>query len=112
MVDTFATAGMDPEPLLSPGLDPAQRSAIVDLRLDLIQRTGEPMSELPPPHIRIEGVRFVVDEVAVLELVCETHGSSVSRPVPLLMIARKEAGAWRIFSVHRLTAPLPEFRTP
>jgi uncharacterized protein (TIGR02246 family) len=66
-------------------------------------------SEVTPPVIRDETVRFVSADVALVDAVQVQHGSVILRQTtPVTMVLRRESGNWRIVSL-RLQPPLGTF---
>lgn len=83
--------------------------SVLDRQLSAASR--EPLSELTRPHIIARSMRFITDDVAVVDCSRVQYGSVIlSRSVPVLLIFKRGPdGSWRIecFRVMAERASIP-----
>lgn len=72
-------------------------------------RAAVPMSELSPPFLVLNAVRFITPDVALLDAAGAQYGSLYNRRIPVLLILRKTQ-TWQV-AVVRLQ-PLTPFVSP
>jgi hypothetical protein len=66
-----------------------------------------PMSELTPPFLVLNAVRFITPEVALVDAASTQYGSLYARRLPILLILRKSPD-WQIAAV-RIIPNIPGF---
>jgi len=61
-----------------------------------------PWSEVGPPHMVVQKIRFVTADVALVDVVIRQYGSNLPwRPTPALLVMKKQVD-WRIASFRFL----------
>jgi hypothetical protein len=74
-----------------------------DADLRMAEAARQPWSELTPPQLVIQAIRFMTPDVATVD-VADTQFGTVPRRVPLLLVMKKNGSDWRIASLKVLTA--------
>jgi hypothetical protein len=65
----------------------------------------EPLSEVTPPLIVIQSIRFLTPEIALVDAIGTQFGSTIlTRRVPVWLVMKKEGDDWKIAS---LKLPVP-----
>jgi hypothetical protein len=65
----------------------------------------EPLSEVTPPLIAIQSIRFLTPEIALVDAIGTQFGSAIlARRVPVWLVMKKEGDDWKIAS---LSLPVP-----
>lgn len=70
----------------------------------LLQR--EPIAVVLPPQVSTRAVRFVTNDVALVE--AEVDRNDDAPPVPVLIVMKRNEGVWQVASVRRLPTKAPE----
>jgi hypothetical protein len=79
-----------------------QLAKLSDLNRGLVPSDG-PWSEVTKPHIRVQAIRFITDDVALVDAVNAQYGSTMLvRRVPLLLVLKRQGKEWRIASLRVL----------
>jgi hypothetical protein len=62
---------------------------------------SQPLSEVTPPHIAIQSIRFLTPEVALVDATSTQFGTMILvRRVPIWLVMKKEGPAWKIASLR------------
>jgi len=76
---------------------------LATLDRQLLRASEKPWSEVTTPRLVIQSIRFITPEVALVDAGNTQYGSMILvRRVPVLLVMRKEAKAWRIASLRVL----------
>ena len=60
-------------------------------------------SEVTPPRIEDESIRFIASDVALVDAVQSQYGSTIlKRMAPVILVMKRDGGEWRIASFRNL----------
>ena len=69
----------------------------------LLGLSKEPLSEVTPPMVDIQSIRFVTSDVALVDAASTHYGSLVLHSrIPVLLVLRRDGADWRIVSLRVL----------
>ncbi len=62
---------------------------------------SQALSEVTPPHIAVQSIRFLTPEVALVDATSTQFGTMILvRRVPIWLVMKKEASGWKIASMR------------
>jgi hypothetical protein len=82
--------------------DSADVRAVLE-RIDSLATSAPPWSELRPPSITTEDIRFVTSDVALIDAHAGREGM---RTIRFIAVLRRDAGRWRIVAMRITAVPL------
>jgi len=69
----------------------------------LLQLSSEPWSEVTAPRLVIHSIRFVTNDVALVDAASTQYGSTILvRRIPVRLVMKREGTDWRIASLRVL----------
>jgi hypothetical protein len=88
--------------LCSPDSDATREvDQLVTLMRRMEQAASQPMSEVSPPRLMIQSVRFITLDVAMVDATVSRFGSLTGvQHTPVLFVMKKESEGWRIASIR------------
>jgi len=109
LVEAFNAARVDqaaepPAAIFASDLRPAERRALIAFDQALQNEAKATMSEVTHPVVRPGTIDFLSANTAVMQASSVQFGSLIlMRSAPVLILARREGGRWRIVSIRFVT---------
>jgi hypothetical protein len=74
-----------------------------ELDRGMLNVSTRPWSEVMPPRMVVQSIRFITPDVALVDAADTQYGSVMLWRVPVLFVMRREGTDWRIASLRVLT---------